>query len=250
MSEQRVPFSVREEGMSGLSDWWSERIDQTGFNVLCGNVAQTDVRYTGLQATTAPDSNHQIWVNSNESTDQSISTTSTFVLSLLDKSVERARTLTPAIRPVKVAGKDVFVAFLHPYQVTDLRTTTSTGQWLDITKAAMSGGEVQDSPIYDGSLGMYNGCLLHNASRLPLGVNSSTSVTVASTRRAVFLGAQAGSIAYGRDGGAERFTWVEKLFDFDNALGVSAGLIWGMKKNVFNSSDYATIVMSTYAAQH
>jgi len=27
MSEQRVPFSVREEAMDGLKDWWADRID-------------------------------------------------------------------------------------------------------------------------------------------------------------------------------------------------------------------------------
>lgn len=27
MSEQRVPFSIREEAMDGLKDWWADRID-------------------------------------------------------------------------------------------------------------------------------------------------------------------------------------------------------------------------------
>lgn len=27
MSEQRVPFSVREEARAGLTDWWADRID-------------------------------------------------------------------------------------------------------------------------------------------------------------------------------------------------------------------------------
>lgn len=31
MSEQRIPFSVREEAMSGLRDWWADRMD-TWFN--------------------------------------------------------------------------------------------------------------------------------------------------------------------------------------------------------------------------
>jgi hypothetical protein len=34
----------------------------------------------------------------------------------------------------------------------------------------------------------------------------------------------------------------------ENQLGVSAGLIWGLKKSVFNSQDFGTIVLSTYAA--
>lgn len=250
MSEQRVPFSVRDEGMSGLRDWWADRIDTSGFNQLCGYTVQADTRYTGMVATAAPDSNHIIRPVSGEDTDQSISTTSTFVLSLIDKAVERARTLSPAIRPVKVGGKDMFVAFLHPYQVTDLRTSTSTGQWLDIQKAAMNGGEVSDNPIFDGSLGVYNQTILHSDHRVTHGVDTSDTSAETDVKRAVFLGAQAAVMGYGRDNGSERFTWVEELFDYGNSLGVSAGMIWALKKSVFNSSDYATIVLSSYGAAH
>lgn len=33
----------------------------------------------------------------------------------------------------------------------------------------------------------------------------------------------------------------------DNQLGISAGLIHGLKKTVYNSKDYGTIVLATYA---
>ena len=36
----------------------------------------------------------------------------------------------------------------------------------------------------------------------------------------------------------------------ENQLGVSAGLIWGLKKTTFNGADFATVVLSSYAAQH
>lgn len=36
----------------------------------------------------------------------------------------------------------------------------------------------------------------------------------------------------------------------ENELGVSAGLIFGMKKAVFNSADFATVVLSSYAVAH
>ena len=39
MSEQRVPFSVRQESMDGLKDWWSDRIDTWFFNQACGFTA-------------------------------------------------------------------------------------------------------------------------------------------------------------------------------------------------------------------
>jgi len=250
MSEQRVPFSVREHGMGGLRDWWAGRIDESGFNQLCGYTPQTDVRRTGLQAVIAPDANHIVRPLAGETTDQDIASTSVFTLSLIDKAVERSRTLTPAIRGTKIGGKETNVVFLHPYHVTDLRTNTSTGQWLDITKAAMQGGEIGDNPIYDGSLGMYNGCVMHMDSRVTNGVNSVTGADVPTVKRAVFLGAQAAAMAYGRDNGPERFTWVEKLFDFDHQLRIAAGLIFGMKKTVYNGADYGTIVLSSYGVAH
>jgi N4-gp56 family major capsid protein len=254
MSQQRVPFNIRDEALSGLRDWWTDRLDFSFMNQICGNTVQTDTRWTGNQATTAPsDSNHQVFVGSsgNAGTDQSISTTETFTLSVIDKAVERARTISPAIRPVMIGGRAFYVAFLHPYQVTDLRTNTNSGQWLDIQKAAMTGGEVEDNPIFDGSLGMYNGVILHSDYRISLGASSVAATTaVANTRRAVFAGAQACMCAFGRDNGPERFTWVEELFDYENQLGVAAGLIYGLKKSVFNSTDFAVITMDTYAAAH
>ncbi len=263
MSQQRVPFVIRDEALSGLRDWWSDRLDWSFFNQICGFLptqtpngvlSQVDTRWSGLQTPIqVSDANHEVFIGSsgNAGTDQSISTTETFTLSILDKGVERARTLTPAIRPVKVGGKNFYVGFLHPYQVTDLRTNTGTGQWLDIQKAAMTGGEIDDNPIFDGSLGVYNGVILHSDYRVTQGLNSTATTTaIANTRRAVFAGAQAMVMGFGRDNGPERFTWVEELFDYENELGVSAGLIFGMKKAVFNATDYATIVMATYAKQH
>jgi N4-gp56 family major capsid protein len=139
MTQQRVPFEIREEALSGLRDWWSDRLDTSWLNQICGYTVQTDTRYTGMQATVAPTATTGIILSESASTtENSITTTATFSLSLLDKAVERARTNTPAIRPLMIGGKPMYAVFMHPYQVTDLRTSTSTGQWLDIQKAAMT----------------------------------------------------------------------------------------------------------------
>lgn len=258
MSQQRVPFSVRDEALGGLRDWWADRIDWWGFNQLCGNVGPagapttlttSDIRWTGLQATIAPDANHYTNAQAGAN-DTTLGSTNTFTLSMIDKAVERAKTLVPAIRPVLVSGKKFYVTWLHPYQVTDLRTATATGQWLDIQKAAMTGGLVDENPIFDGSLGVYNGVILHEDYRVTQGYNPSGNTAISTVRRAVFCGAQAGMVGFGRDNSVNKFTWVEELFDYENQLGVSAGLIAGLKKTVFNASDFATIVLSSYAAQH
>lgn len=246
MSEQRVPFSVREEARAGLQDWFAGRIDTALFNQLAGNTAQSDTRFTGHNATIAPSSGNIIYAggNSNETQVASASASNKMILTYIDAAREKATTATPTIRPVRVDGEDLYVVFVHPYQVYDLRTSTSTGQWLDIQKAAMAGMKASDSPIFKGALGMYNNTVIHESTRVPAG-------SVAGTYRAIFCGAQAGVVGFGQDYNSETsMNWVEKMFDYGNQLGVSAGLIWGAKKAVFNSADFGTIVISTSGAAH
>lgn len=249
MSEQRVPFSVREEARMGLQDWFAGRADTAFFNQVGGNTAQADLRYLGSNAAVAPSTNNWVFAGA-AGAESSISATSTqkFSLTLIDVCVEKAKTLSPMIRPIRLKGDDYYVMFLHPYQVTDLRiASAAAGSWYDIQKAAITGGQVTGNPIFTGALGMYNNVILHTAVRIPV-IPSGTLSTQTSIYRSVFCGAQAAAITYGRDNSAERFSWVEELFDYGNQLGVSAGCIWGVKKLQFNSQDFGTVVASTYAA--
>lgn len=252
MSEQRIPFSVREEARMGLQDWWANRIDQALFNQLTGNSAQTDTKYTGHNTPTAPSSGNIIYGDARATEAAVCSASASAVMSLkyIDYAVEKAKTLAPLIRPVKVDGLDKFVMFLHPYQVTDLRTSTSTGQWLDIQKAAMAGSNSSKSPIYTGALGEYNGVILHESTRIPRTVISADNAVGEGCYRAVFCGAQSGVVGFGQDNAPNKMQWVEELFDYGNQLGVSAGMIWGAKKTVFNSADFGTIVVATYSKAH
>lgn len=245
VSEQRIPFSIREEARQGLTDWFSARIDEALFNQLAGNTAQVDGRYVAHNATVTPDSDHRVAPGNTAAA--SLSASQVFTLELLDLAVEKAKTVSPLIRPVKVNGNDFYVCFLHPYQVTSLRTDAATaGNWFDIQKAALNGNGSRDNPIFTGALGIYNGVVLHESTRVPL--TATTTSSNANTRRAIFCGAQAGVVGFGRDNGMNRMTWQEELFDYGNQFGVAAGLIWGAKKNIFNSKDFGTIAIDTYAA--
>lgn len=250
-TRQLVPFDIREHARMSLQDWWADRIDTWFFNQICGNVAQTDLRFTGNQTAIAADSQHLVIANgAANSTVGSLSNIAAdkFTLTLIDVCVEKAKTLEVPIRPIMIGGEEKYVMFLHHNQVTDMRTNTSTGQWFDIQKAAMQGGNISKNPIYTGALGEYNGVILHASNRVPLAVSATSAV--ANTRAAVFCGAQAVGMAFGRENGPERFNWVEDYFDYENQFGVAAGMIGGMKKLVFNGSDFATIVCPTYAAAH
>jgi N4-gp56 family major capsid protein len=241
MTEQRVPFSIREEARMGLTDWWADRIDTAIINHLAGVGAVTDTRLTGGNATSEPTSTRIKIEGANATLEASITTTATMSLAYIDQAVATAKTATPLIRPLMVGGEPFYLLFMHPYQVYSLRTSTTTGQWTDIQKAAMTGGDVKKNPIFTGALGVYNGTILVENSRIPTALNNT------SARRAIFCGAQAGVFAVGQDNSPEKMSWVEELFDYENQLGVSAGMIFGVKKTVFNSVDFGTIVLSTYA---
>lgn len=240
MSEQRVPFNVRSEARDGLADWYANMMDTAFFTQLCGYTGETRASFYGHNTATVPDSDH--WITSAATISEgALQSTSTFSLSSIDTVVEKAKTLRLALRPLDLGrGMKKWVMFLHPYQVTAMRASTSTGQWLDIQKAAMNGGNTTNNPIFTGALGEYNGVVLHESTRVPAGTST--------TRRAVLCGAQAMACAYGMgSGGATPYEWHEELFDYGNSLGVAAASIWGMKKTVFNGSDVGSIVLSTYA---
>lgn len=246
MTNQRIDWSIREESMLGLQDWISDRWDTAWLNQMAGNTAQTDTRFTGSNATVTFDSSHVVYPN-NLTTEASVAAASAsaiMTLELIDFAVEKAKTLTPMIKPVNVQGEKMYVIILHPEQATDLRTNTNTGQWLDIQKAAMQGGRISDNPIFKDALGVYHNTVIHENTRIPLAPGQTT------VRRAVFAGAQACIMGFGKKNQSGKIRWDEELFDYGNQLGVASSMIWGIKKTIFNSLDFSTIVVPTYSVPH
>lgn len=263
MSEQRIPYNIRQENMDGIADWWARRNDTALFNHLCGNTAETRAAYIGHNTVTAPTAN-RILRAGNQANDESLISTNTFKLQHIDVAKQKAITANttdgtgPVIRPIRMNGLDWYVMFLHDYQVTDLRTDVNSNglDWQDLQIAAMQGGDIKDNPIFTGALGAYNGVILHETPYVTNGVSSADGTAVANTKRAVLCGAQAAMCAYGGDSGPSSFSWKEELFDYQNQLGVSGGSIYGIKKCVYtpeddsstNAEDFGTVVTSTYAA--
>lgn len=251
---QRVPYELREEGFDSLKQWYADRLDDALFNQLCGFTPQTDTRFTGNQAVIAPSTNN-IMRAKGIATDALVAADSTATLTLasLDAMKERAKTMRdqfsqPIIRPCMVMGEPFYVVFIHDFQLTDLRRETGDAGWFGIQRAAMQGGAVSGNPIFTGAAGVYNNMILHVSTRVTNGVTSGASQ--ANTKRAVLCGAQAAWISWGQGYGATSFRWVEELEDFGHQLEIAVGSIWGLKKSVFNSVDFATIVQTTYAAAH
>ncbi len=259
MTRQRVPYSVRDEARMGLTDYFEGLIDTWFFNHLCCYTPQTNVGWTGQNSPATVDAAHHILVDANAN-DQAITTAGAsnanlFNITLIDNAMLLAKTLTPAIRPINVNGKKMFAIFIHPQQAEDMRTNTNTGQWYEIQKSLLQGGAGEGNAIFTDALGVYHNTIIIEDVRITNGVSSaSTTTPVTTVRRAVFAGAQAGCIAFGRNEGSKGdkksapIYWREQMDDYEEQLGVSANLVGGLKAAVFNSAMFGEVVISTYSA--
>lgn len=247
MDAQRVKFDQVVEARAALSDYIADLVDTWFFNQIAGNNAVTNTLKTGNNSVSAPDSNHHIWAGTGNTADEDLASTDTFDLEDIDRAVEWAKTRSPAMRPIRLSnGGEYFVLFIHPYVTTALRASSST--WTTIQRDLLQGGFVDKNPILTGALGVYNGVILMESFRVPTGVNSSTDASISTVRRNILCGAQAAGIGWGRfQGNPNRFKWVEKDFDYGRQQGVAAYALGGLKKIRFNSEDYGTIVISSYA---
>ena len=102
---------------------------------------------------------------------------------------------------------------------------------------------------------MYNNVVLHSHENV-IHFSDYGSGSNVHAERALFMGEQAGVIAYGVPGSGamegSRFNWVEKTFDYDNQVGISAGTICGIKKTTYKrgsaSYDFGVIAIDTAGA--
>lgn len=258
LSAQRTMFDVQAEAKDAIGEWCEEYIDTTFFEYLSGlgmgattSISKFHPRgVLGGNALLTPSSDRIIY-GGTATAFGNITASDTMSLTVLDKLAERAKLASPTMRKGQFNGKNAWVLLMHPYQVTDLRSNTNTGQWYDIQKAILQGGgSFKDSPLASEALGIYRDIILVESTRVPTYTNAGAGSVKGA--RALFLGAQAAVVAHGKgtdDDG--RMKVVTKTFDYDNQFGVSATFVWGMAKSRFdNQSDFATIAVDTAAAPH
>jgi len=253
ISQQRVHFNILETGKSNLSDWHITRRAVGACNQLAGNVYQTDLRYTGLQAVDAVHADDFFRPNGH-TTDLLVQgdTTATFDANILDEIYAIACQRTPEIKPFMVDGDPYFGFLAHDNQLADARKSTSQfyAEWI----AALQGGIAKGNPIFRRATGLHGNILIFKETHLPRGLNASASnVPLANTRRGVFFGAGALIQAFGRHVRNTDSPW--KFFadarDHDDEAFCSASLITGQRAyGVTISGSYrrvGSLVVTTYA---
>ena len=197
----------------------------------------------------APDADHILYAGS--ATSKSSLTTGDKVNRLL---IERLQTYASMIRsvstanvnlqPVDVNGKGHFIFLMNPYCAYDMRTADTAG-WLEMNKALTQGGD-RSNPIFRDGLGMLAETVLHKHDTVVRFSDYGVGLNVLAARN-LFLGRQAGTIAYGGKSGT-RFQFIQETDDYGNVTSIASGCIVGVKKNRFNGRDFGVIAADAAAA--
>lgn len=261
MTRKRTIHDLRKIARVRQSEWWARIFDELIFMYLSGARGINPdfiypTSYTGFagNAFVAPDDKHILYAGAATSK-ATLANTDKFDLKLIDRAVARADVMgggteaIPSLQPCEIDGSEHFICVLHPWQEFDVRTSTSTGQWLDIQKAAAA-AEGRNTPIFRGSLGMYNDVVMHKHKGV-IRFNDYGSGSNLDAARALFLGRQAAVMAFGSPGTGLRFDWHEETQDRGNQAVIDTGTICGVKKTAFTiegtSRDFGVIALDSYA---
>ncbi len=244
MSQQRSIHKLRKDAKGNLADWGSWIFESYAMRMLAGDTSLTHGQ-TGQAADTA----HTV-IAGGKANEAALTSSDRVTLDEIDYIKEKAMMADPPVRPVRIAGKDVFVLILHPYCWTDLKLNlgaSTKAVWMTVHQYASKRGA--DNPIFTGAEGVYNNVIIRVSHYL---YSPSSNVY-----RNLFLGANAGSFAIGnayskneqaRVGSSNYMSWYEKEKDYGNEQSVAVGMIFGFKKNRFNSKDYGLMTLSAYSA--
>lgn len=255
MTRKRTLHDLRTIAKNKTARFVSEWLDELYMVYLSGTTAgvNEDAKVTKAFAGNpiqAPDAAHMVYAGSAVSK-ATLEDTHIMNRELIERLSVKPRMMSATnpdvvkIEPVMIEGKKTYVLVMNAWQAHSLRTEKGELSWGDIQKSKTT-HEGAANPLIKGGIGMLAGVCLHEHENVRRFRDYGAAGTV-SAARALFLGAQAGMVAFGQAGQGTRFTWVEKLFDADNRVAIYAGLIAGFKKTRFNGFDYGTIAVDTAA---
>jgi len=256
MSEQRVPYNLRKEGRDALSTWWAEELDEQIFFYLAGEATAANVTTThhGTITTNAGRANNALSAPSTIVYGETSGVAATgkadlaagdkMGLYLVDKLVAAAETADPMIQPMMVDGEKKFILLMHTFDAFNMRAGVSENDWLMIRKATDRGNK---GLIYKNALGEYADVIMHKHRGVIRYNDYGAGANIAASR-SLFMGSQAAMIAYGQNSSPNRYSWNEEKDDRGNALAITAGVIFGIKKTTYNSLDFGVIAVDCACA--
>ena len=236
--EHKTQINMRQDAKDSLAAWLADWIDNGIFGVLTGILPDNFTNPNQFPFDLLPPTADRVVFGGGQTQESDITPADKFTPDMIGickrKAIEDKH---KRMRPLRDGGRDLYVMVIDPFQARDLRDDP---KWLDAQHYANIRGE--KNPIFSGALGMYEGVIIHECTRVP---RTATGKSGAKVGHALFLGAQAAVFA---QGGAPE--WAEDTFDYKNKWGTAFGRMFGLKRSQFkfdgvNETDFGVINVIT-----
>lgn len=242
MTKKRTLHNLRQLAKEGLTEYFARAFDEMISIYMAGARGINaefvwPLTWAGRAGNpiTAPDSLHLMFPGT--ATKATLTNADKTSKVLLDRMRTKVASMgggsshIPSLQPISVKGGKKYVVVMTPPQEHDLRNDVTTGGWLDIQKA-LATAIGRDSPIYSQAIGEYRDMVLQTTKTLPR-FNDYGAGGTTDAARGLFLGRQAGLIAFGNAGTGMPFEWVEETKDGKNKVLIFGGAMLGFKKATF-----------------
>lgn len=260
LAEQKTVIKFRESGLSRLSYWLANRVDQLAFLTLSGisyaflnngapRVGSPFPNLAFAADVSAPSAKRSLmW----DGTSLAVSSTGTITTGYVPSYKMIVDLIAYAkenyVKPLMDGGKEYYVLLVAPGTLAALKKDADY-QRAVVAVATKSG---QDSPWFTGATVTVDGAVIHEhrlvytTKGAASGSKWGSGGTVNGTRT-LLCGAQALGMA---DLGAP--DWVEKLFDYDSRQGINVDKMFGLLKpkfySIYNQSveDFGVVSVDHY----
>ena len=241
--EQKTQIDLRKESSNAIKDWNSRYFDLSVFSVATGTPFPllnnpTDTFPFPIE----PPSPDRVLYAAGKTSEGALALGDNFDTKIISQAKRKAiENEVRAIRPIRIDGGEHYVMLIDHWQARDLR---SDPKWLEAQQSANVRG--RKNPIFDGSIGMWDGVVVHECGRVP---RTATGAGGTMVGHALLLGAQAITFAKG----ANPYL-VKKKFDYDHQWAISIGRSYGLKRSMFkydgvNYTDYGLINVMTASTE-
>lgn len=255
VTSQREVHKLREKARKSLADWFARFYDQLSMRVLSGrpgavnaNLLRRDDKVSLFcnNAFKEPDSDH-IFYGSDDN-DKSVATldeSDTLTLAKIEALCAYADALggggegVVPLRPLEVNGGEYYVLLMHLFSVEDLRESTDENTWQFIQEEAQKARKKAEavgsqSPIFKKAFGLIGKKVLLHKHELVPRFNDGGAAKNVEWSRALLLGRQALTWAFGGAQPGCRFAWREGDADHGGKTAISVSTIIGMARTEFN----------------
>lgn len=260
LSDQKTVINFREMGMSRLSYWLANRVDQLAFLTMsgisyayqCNGAARVGSPFPNLSFAadvSAPSSKRSLMYDGTSlAVSNTASITSAYVptYKMIVDLVAYAK--ENYVKPLMSGGKEYYVFFVAPGTLAALKKDADYQR--AVVGVATKSGE--DSPWFTGGTVTMDGVVLHEHRLVYNTKGTATkwgSGGLVNGTRSLLCGAQALGMA---DIGVPE--WNEKEFQYGSSQGINVDKMFGLLKpkfhSIYNNSvqDFGIVAVDTYLA--